>query len=94
MDLKKGDILICKHYSKYVPLELYNSYEIILIFNVSDEYVRIVINYNNQYNDVFCTDKNDSMYIYKYFYTKQELRKLKLEKLKTYGRYKNIQSML
>ena len=76
--LKIGDKLLCKKTGK-----LYNIKKISYI--IKDEYYFdwinnfIHLNLNDYY---FSLDQNNYYYIWKYFYTPQEIRKLKLKKIK------------
>ena len=76
MTLKVGDKLLCKK----DDIDFYESPK-----NYKDEYYTIV-----EIDDTFCAvgnlgyfkNKYSDWYIWKYFYTPQEMRKLKLERLK------------
>ena len=85
--MKKGDKLYCKKTNKYF---IENSfYEILSIFNISsslekDLYYNIrserhINPYGNTDNSIVISQED----IDTHFYTKQEVRKIKLEKLKS-----------
>ena len=75
--LKVGDKLLCKitnfFVDKYYTIKIINKFDNSVIFRIKNE------------NDDFFTfslNKNDNYYIWKYFYTPNEVRKMKLKKLK------------
>ena len=69
--LKVGDKLLCK---KLVPL-LKEKYKYYIITNINSEMIHFLADYY--------LNKNKTVwYLWKYFYTPQELRKMKLERLK------------
>lgn len=86
--LKKGDIVVCKK-RLYRPIVDNNGY---IVYKGFDEFGEYVI-YKNNIDSIFVMDDinglwmacdYDDSYIYKfsdYFWTAQEYRKLKLEKL-------------
>ena len=82
MNLKIGDKLLCKkNYIIFRKEKLY-FYEIL---NVEYEIINIICEKQSIYNSwYFSLDPNDKLwdYIWDYFYTPQEVRKMKLKKLK------------
>lgn len=84
---KVGDKLICLKDMYYIGSVIFSAGKYYTISHVGEVYYIID-------NVSFFIEKNKVCSLNEYFGTLKQYRKLKLEKLKTYGRYKNIQSML
>jgi len=94
--MKIKDKILCKkylnNYAKFYAETWYKIEMIRIIKNISNKNCTIIlIRDDNNFSVWFSTDKiSNDPYIWKYFYTKQELRKLKLIKLIRPPLYKRI----
>lgn len=78
--MKKNDLVICKKTRKNGEKYIFIKDRKYKILNIS-YYNNVMI--ESEYSDIFAFNFNSDMqyYIYDYFYTKEELRKLKLNSL-------------
>ena len=79
--LKVGDKLLCKNTKNIIKKNKYY-----IIFNIDNTYSHqwLLLQYKNvsgRYDWYSSNPKNHSWYIWDYFYTTQEVRKLKLKQL-------------
>ena len=79
MNLKVGDILLCKQDDNCWVIDLLDYQH---VYKNRDYIINDIKNENLSINNLtYFYDKTDNWYVWDYFYTPQEVRKLKLKQL-------------
>ena len=75
--MRAGDRLLCKKTTSYNIMPNKYKNNVYIITKITDDDMSIYFN-----KDWFSLNKESGYYIWDYFYTAQEVRKMKLERLK------------